>query len=206
VEDGGRAQGGGDVSHVLMAGPQAEDGTAVLDGLRVAEPVAHDGGSDGSAGGLEEPEEEVDAQDEGVTEGLREIDKVEPEGDVDEEEAESGSEQADGEDGGGVDGVAQLSVDDVSGGVGCHEDGVHLGEDSGRESSMVLEFLLDGGVALAGEVGHEVPSEGDEECPWLVRLQTTEILSIILLGCGLKQRLLFVRSTCHDERFASCCG
>ncbi|EJK49878.1 hypothetical protein THAOC_31205 [Thalassiosira oceanica] len=168
-----------------MAGPESEDQTPVLDGLLVAEPVAHDGGScdgmeifgssslspnqdpneltDGPTGALEETEEEVDSNDEEVSKGQRQREEVEPERDVDHEKTSAATEETDGEDRGRIERVAQLARDDIARGVRSHEDGVHLGQDEGVVSRDGLELLLDGRVALAGEVGHEVAPERDEE-------------------------------------------
>ena len=124
--------------------------------------------TNGSAGGLEEAKHEVDGQDEEVAELLRKSNKVEPKADIDEEETGTASEQADGQHGGGVEGVAELAADDVADGVGGHEGGVHGGKDERRVSGLILQLLLDGGVALAGEVRHEVPTKGNKERPPLM--------------------------------------
>jgi hypothetical protein len=117
------------------------------------------------AGGLEEAKHEVDGPDEEVAELLGKANKVEPKANIDEEEAGTASEQANGQDGGRVEGVAELAADDVADGVGGHEGRVHGGKDEGGVSGLILQLLLDGRVALAGEVGHEIATECDEEGP-----------------------------------------
>jgi len=121
--------------------------------------------TNGSTSGLEETKHEVHGQDEEVAKLFGKADEVEPKAHIDEEEAGTASEQADGQDGGGVEGVAKLAADNVADGVGGHEGGVHGRKDEGRVSGLILQLLLDGGVALAGEVGHKVATEGDEEGP-----------------------------------------
>jgi hypothetical protein len=45
TEDDRSAHSGSDITHVLMASPEAKDETTVFDGLLVAEPVPHHGSS-----------------------------------------------------------------------------------------------------------------------------------------------------------------
>lgn len=121
--------------------------------------------TDRSSSRLEESKEKVHRNDEEVSEDHTEREEVEPKRDGDQEQTRSASEQTDGKYGSGIEGIAQLAGNDVSGGVGTHEDGVHLGEDEGVVPRIRLELLLDGGVAFAGEVRHEVATECDEEGP-----------------------------------------
>ncbi|KAL7553991.1 hypothetical protein ACHAWF_017336 [Thalassiosira exigua] len=121
--------------------------------------------TDGPSRRLEESEHEVHRDDEEVPQVQAEAQEVEPQRDVDQEQARPAPEQPDRQDGRGVERVSQLAGDDVPRRVGPHEDGVHLGEDEGGIARDALELLLHGGVALAGEVGHEVAPEGDEEGP-----------------------------------------
>ena len=62
------------------------------------------------------------------------------------------AEKADGKNGRGVECITQLSIDDVSGSICCHEDGVHLRKNERRKTRIVFQLLLDGRVALSGEV------------------------------------------------------
>lgn len=146
-----------------MTSPESKDSSTALNGGRIREPVAHDSSSDGSTSGLEESKEKVDRKDEEVAEGLVEPDKVEPEGDVDQEKTGTTSKETNRKDRGRVEGISELSVDDVSGGVSGHENGVHLGQNERRKSGLFFKLLLDGRVTLSGEMRHEISSEGHEE-------------------------------------------
>jgi hypothetical protein len=118
-----------------------------------------------SSSGLEESKQEVNRNDEEISESNTETKEVVPKRNIDQEETNSTSKQSNSQNSRRVESVTQLSRDDVSGSVRSHEDGVHLGKDEWVVSSLSFELLLDGGVTFTGEVGHEVPSEGDEEGP-----------------------------------------
>ena len=79
--------------------------------------------TNGSTSGLEEAKHEVHGQDEEVAELFGKADEVEPKAHIDEEEAGTASEQADGKDGGGVEGVAKLAADNVADGVSLFSGG-----------------------------------------------------------------------------------
>lgn len=136
-----------------------------LDRIGIAEPVAHDGRSDGSTGSLEESKDKVHGQNEHIRKGHIDGDKVEPNGQVNEEEAEPRSHKTNRQDGGGVEGITELSINDISSSVRSHKDRVHGRQKCGRVSRIVLKLLLDRRVTLAREVGHEVSTKGNEEGP-----------------------------------------
>lgn len=150
-----------------MARPETKDGSALFDGIGIAEPIAHHGGSDGPSRGLEETKDEVNSDNEEVSESGTDVDKVEPNGNVQEEQTCSASKETNGENSSGVEGIAKLSVDDVSSSVCAHEDGVHGGHDKGIKStnSRVLQLGLDGRIRLSRKVGHHVASKGNEKGP-----------------------------------------
>jgi hypothetical protein len=152
TENRGRTKGGSDITTVLVAGPESKDGSTVLDRLGITEPISHDGSSDGSSRGLEESKEKVDSDNEEVTKGDRHALKVEPEGNVDEQETSTRTKEADSEDGGRIEGIPKLSVDDVSGGISGHEDSVHLGQEECRVSTFRLQLLLHGRVTPANRI------------------------------------------------------
>ena len=131
------------VPDVLVAGPEAEDGAAVLLALGVAEPVAHDGRADGTAGRLRETEDEVEHEDQDVAEGGKLVFDVKPDHGVDEEQTHAGAEQAQGENRGGIEGVAKFAVHDISHSVGSYEHRVHGTQQERRESGRKLQFRLD---------------------------------------------------------------
>ena len=75
---------------------------------------------------LKEPKQKVHRNDEEVSKRNTEPKKVIPKWNVDQKETDSTPKQSDGQNSSGVKGITQLSRDDVSSGVGTHEDGVHL--------------------------------------------------------------------------------
>ena len=139
--------------------------TAVLDGFRVAKPVSHDGSSDRSSSGLKESKQKVDKVDKEDTKRVTDSLKVEPNGNVNQEQAETRSKESNGQNVGRIKGIPQLSVDDISSSIGRHENGVHLRQDKGRVVGFILQRTLDSRVTLSREMGHEVSSKGDEKCP-----------------------------------------
>lgn len=148
-----------------MARPETKDHTTVLDRVSITEPISHDGSSDRATSGLEESEDEVHEQDEGIGKGHVDRNKVKPDSDVDEDKAATTPEKTNGKDGGGIERISELPVDDISSSIGRHKDRVHGRNEGGGVTSFMLKLLLDGGVTLSRKVRHEVSSEGDEECP-----------------------------------------
>ena len=68
-----------------------------------------------------------------------------------------------GKNGSRVEGITELSVDNISSGISEHESCVHSRENGRRVSGRVLKLLLNGGVTLSGQVSHEVSAEGNKE-------------------------------------------
>jgi hypothetical protein len=200
TQDPSSAQSGSHITAILMACPESEDGSAVLDRCFVAEPISHYGSSDGSSSGLEETEEEVYAKDEQVGEADVETNKVKPDGHIDEEETGSTSEETNGENSGWVESVTKLSVDDVSSSVSSHEDSVHGREKKLGPSGLIFELSLDGRIALARKVGHEVSTERNEEGPSVNNIEKGTVLALLSQGFKRKRYQCSIENNCHSHK------
>merc|ERR1712172_385831 len=126
AEDKGSANSSSDITAVLVACPETENESTVLNGLFVAEPVAHHGSSNRPSSRLEESKHEIHSNDEKVSKRHAEGKEIEPKRNVDKEETCSTPEQSNRQNSCGVESVTQLSRDDVPSGVGTHENGVYL--------------------------------------------------------------------------------
>jgi hypothetical protein len=121
-----------------MARPETKDGTALGDRFGITEPIAHDGGTYRSSSGLEETKQKVYGKDKEISESFRDSFKVKPNGDVNQEQAYSGTSQTNGENSRRVEGIAEFTIDNITGCVSRHEDSVHLGQNQGRVTSILL--------------------------------------------------------------------
>ncbi len=146
-----------------MAGPETKDCSTVFDGIGVTEPVSHNSSSDWTSSGLEESKEEQNGEENSVGKGDTDGNKVKNDGSGHDDQAGTTSPKTNGKNGGGVEGIPKLSIDDVSGGIGKHKGCVHSRENRGRVSGIGLKLLLDGGVTLSGQVGHKISTKGNKE-------------------------------------------
>ena len=156
-------QSSGNIAKVLMAGPETEDSTTVLDRFGITEPVTHDGSSDGTSGGLEEPKKEQNGEETNVGKGDTDGDQIQKDDSGHDDQAGTTSPKTNGKNGSRVEGITELSVDNISSSISEHESCVHSRENGRRVSGRVLKLLLNGGVTLSGQMSHEISAEGNKE-------------------------------------------
>ena len=118
-----------------------------------------------SSSRLEESKHKVHRNNKEVSKHHAEGKEVKPKRNIDQEKTCSGTKQSNCQHGSGVEGITQLARDDVTSGIGTHEDGVHLRQDEWIVTCGILKLLLHGGVTFTGEMRHEVATEGNEEGP-----------------------------------------
>mmetsp|Transcript_10128 Transcript_10128/g.13390 ORF Transcript_10128/g.13390 Transcript_10128/m.13390 type:complete len:318 (+) Transcript_10128:692-1645(+) len=172
------AKSSSDITQVLMASPETKDGTAVLDGFRVAKPVTHDGRTDGSTGRLEETKKKVDGINKSDTKGITDSFKVKPNGNIDQQQTKARSEKTNCQNDRWIKGITKLSVNDVTSSISGHKNSVHLRQDQRAVMGKILQRSLHCRVTLAREMRHEITAKGDEKGPWLVGLEATEMFSV----------------------------
>mmetsp|Transcript_2066 Transcript_2066/g.6280 ORF Transcript_2066/g.6280 Transcript_2066/m.6280 type:complete len:601 (+) Transcript_2066:232-2034(+) len=155
-----------DVAKVLVRGPGAVDEATVLLGRGGNHPVAHDGGPDRAADGLEEAEDEIDDEEVRVNDEKVHRGDALPDAEGEEEDAHRRAVEADPEDLGRVVHVAQLARERPAEGVREHEAGVHATEDQ-RRQALLDHDVLHVRVALPRQVVRRVLDPGQEVHPCL---------------------------------------
>ena len=118
MQDDGGTDRGGYVPHVLVACPKAKNGAPVLNALGVGKPATHDGCANGPACGLEEPEDEVHEQHDGVAQDGGLVLESHPEVEDHPDEADSASPKANSENRGWAVRVAKAAGDERAYSVG----------------------------------------------------------------------------------------
>lgn len=76
---------------------------------------------------LEETKQEVHGNNEEISKKSTKAQEIKPKGDINQHETGTGSEQSNSQYSGRVEGITELSRDNVTSSIGTHENSVHLG-------------------------------------------------------------------------------